>query len=272
MEDVLITLEEIAEKYADSIDDILKNYEYNIEVGLQIDKAASNLAKGEFTGLAAAFNNEDFGGDIIKPGAFTKQLLEFREKDEMPGMFFNHKSFDVQIGEWLMLKETSAGLLVKGQLWVEDNPLERAVSQEAEMVRNSMFSKGPKGLSIGGSIDRTDPDNVQFKEVGPKAARRIVRILKELRLREISAVSFPMNDRARIKTVKSCDITIRQAEKALVELGYSPRESKTILSKGFNGLQKREASDDERDVLDALTKGQISGKLDLMIDKLGNKE
>ena len=170
MKDLLLTLDEIAEKYADQIDEITKS-DYSLEVAFEIDKANSNLAKGEFTGLAAAFGNEDFGGDIIQQGAFTKQLLEFAQTDSMPGMFFNHKTFDLQVGEWTDLRETKAGLMAKGVLWVEDNPLGRAPSQEAEMIRNSFLSKGPKGLSIGGSIDRTNPDDVQFKEVGPKANR-----------------------------------------------------------------------------------------------------
>lgn len=266
MEDVLISLEEIAEKYAEDVE-LIKRKDFSMECTFQIDKAASNLKKGEFTGLAAAFGNEDFGGDIIAQGAFTKQLLEFAQQDTMPGMFFNHKTFDQQVGEWLDMKETKAGLVVRGQLWVEGSGLDRAVSQEAEMVRNGMLSKGPKGLSIGGSIDQSDPDNVQFKEVGPKAARRIVRILKALHLREISPVSFPMNEKAKIKTVKSCDITIRQAEQALKSLGYSSQDAKTILSKGFAELNKRDAEPtDERDAQEAINRGIMLEKLDQIIN------
>ena len=271
MDGVLISLEEIAEKYADQINEINKR-DFNIECAFEINKAESNLVKGEFTGVAAAFGNEDFGGDVIAQGAFTKQLLEFAQTDSMPGMFFNHKTLDLQVGEWIDLKQTNAGLIGKGILWVEDNPLGRKPSQEAEMIRNSFLSKGPKGLSIGGSIDRTDPDSVQFKEVGPKSAKRIIRILKELRLREISPVSFPMNDKARIKMVKSEDITIRQVEKALMELGYSLQDSKIILSKGFNELKIQRdvgSTADERDAVKALDEGMIAGKLDTLLKLIG---
>jgi phage head maturation protease len=48
------------------------------------------------------------------------------------------------------------------------------------------------------------------------------RTLEEVRLMEVSLVTFPANDKARVLGVKN-EITIRTAERALREAGFSQR-------------------------------------------------
>ena len=39
------------------------------------------LNNREFEGLGAYFNNVDYGGDVILPGAFKQTLAEYAQKD-----------------------------------------------------------------------------------------------------------------------------------------------------------------------------------------------
>ena len=242
-------------------EDLLTKDDFMVTCGLEIDMEKAELSIGEFTGIASAFGNEDSGGDVIEQGAFAKSLAEFAKLGTMPGMFFNHDKFEVQVGEWLSLVETSRGLVVRGLLWVEGNIHGRKPNAVSEQIRNMFLSKGPKGLSIGGQIDRSDPNNVQFKEIGPKGAKRLIRILKAIILREISPVSFPANDKARVTMVKSEDLTIRQAEQALLDMGFSLKDCKTILSKGYSAIERDADNVTTRDASEAFETGRIIAKL-----------
>jgi hypothetical protein len=84
--------------------------------------------------------------------------------------------------------------------------------------------------------------------------RRKARMLKEIDLREISLVPFPMNESARVTGVKALeDIkTIREFEEALVNgtlPALSAKEAKALLAGGFKAIRS------ERDA------GEVSAEL-----------
>ena len=66
-------------------------------------------------------------------------------------------------------------------------------------------------------------------------------------LLEISLVTFPANEQARIKDVKSEGITIRDAERALREAGFSRNDAKLILAKGYKSFLPCDAEKEERE-------------------------
>jgi len=132
---------------------------------------------GSFTGSLAVYNNVDLGGDLIEPGAFTKTIKE--HGDQVP-LLWQHKA-DVPIG-MLTLIDGPEALSVKGQLLM-DVP----AAKNAYLL---MKAKIVKGLSIGFDTVKDSVDEG-------------VRRLKEIRLWEGSVVTFPMNERAQISSVKA---------------------------------------------------------------------
>ncbi len=262
MEDLIKGLsDEVVEKYASQIETLTTDDAFKVESVFQIDKAKSDLSKGQFVGIASGFGNEDEESDVIDKDAFDESLAEFEKTDTMPGMFFNHNRYGLQVGEWLEIKKTNSALIMKGQLWVKGMALDREPSPEAEQIRNSFLSKGPKGLSVGGGIDHRIPGSIELKEVGKGNNRRLIRVIKKAVLDEVSPVSFPANKKAKIKMIKSCDLTIRMAEDALMSGGFSAAESKHILAKGYSEFKREAELSAKRDARDPITKGQINYQL-----------
>lgn len=133
--------------------------------------------EGTFEGLASVYGNLDLGGDVVQPGAFTKTL---QTGTEFP-LLASHDPTKV-IGV-AAVSEHPRGLGVTGKL-----VLTVAAAKE---TYDLLKARALRGLSIGYTIVR---DEVR---------RDGVRLLKELRLHEISLVAVPMNPAAQVTAVKS---------------------------------------------------------------------
>jgi HK97 family phage prohead protease len=133
-------------------------------------------AAGTFVGMAAVYGNVDLGGDVVDPGAFTRTLGTGKS---FP-ILWQHQP-DQPIGS-AKVTETREGLLVNGTLMLSDPTAQKA---------HTFLKAGVvKGLSIG-------YDAIQATYEGD------IRHLKELRLWEVSVVTFPMNPMAMVATVKA---------------------------------------------------------------------
>lgn len=138
---------------------------------------------GTIEGVAAAFDNVDFGGDRIIPGAFAKSLSDHRARGSMPAMLLHH-DLHRPCGVWTDMAEIGDGLQAKGRL-----TLDSADGREA----HALASAGAlRGLSVG-----YVPDVV--------GQARDARELKAVTLHEVSLVAVGLNDRARVTSVKSID-------------------------------------------------------------------
>jgi len=197
-----------------------------------------NLSDREFEGHGSVFGNEDLGGDIVMPGAFSKSLSAHKAAGSLPQMFWMHDPSRVA-GKWTEMSEDSDGLYVKGVL---------APTPLGDEIRTLLKMDAVKGLSIGYRTIRDD-----WKDG--------VRLLKELELWEVSVVSLPMNPMAQVAHAKSqlsatgeYVPTIREFEHALRDVGCSQRVAKRIISKVYDGEERdvAPAEDEERDALDAL--------------------
>jgi len=133
------------------------------------------LEDGTFTGVASMYGNLDLGGDIVEKGAFTKTL---QEKTTVPILWCHKTDMPIGIGE---LQDTESGLIINGKLNLE---VEKAKEAYALIKQGAI-----KGLSIGYDVVK------QKYEKG-------VRLLKELKLWEVSIVTFPMNTESTIIAVK----------------------------------------------------------------------
>jgi hypothetical protein len=185
-----------------------------------------------FSGYGAVFNNIDSYGDMIMPGAFADYLSRSKESGEWPAMLLQHGGFlggaedESPIGIWTELAEDGTGLKVAGKL------AETQRGRDAYTLLKMDPRPAITGLSIGYIPKEWEP---RSKPDDPR------RKLKKIDLMEISLVTFPANPKARVASVKS----IRTAEQALRDAGYSAREAKVILADGFNALPSRDGGDGE---------------------------
>jgi HK97 family phage prohead protease len=133
-------------------------------------------SQGRFAGYASVFGKLDDGGDIVMPGAFRKSL-GLRGKHRVK-MLFQHDPKE-PVGTWDTIREDDFGLWVEGRL-VQEVP-------RADALRRLIAKGAVDGLSIG------------FRTVkSTRASREGHRRLWEVDLWEISIVTFPMMDLARI--------------------------------------------------------------------------
>ncbi|HSH72353.1 MAG TPA: HK97 family phage prohead protease [Methylophilaceae bacterium] len=180
---------------------------------------------GTIEGYGSVFNVIDKYNDTIAPGAFQASLTAHKEAGTLPAMLWQHNS-DQPIGVWTEMVEDAKGLRLKGQLAIET-----VKGKEAQ----SLLKLGAlNGLSIGFITRKADWNQ-----------ETDIRTLTEVDLWEVSLVTFPANVKARVTNVKSADIagytTIRQAERALRDAGFSDEAAKAHIA-----LVKRLALD-ERD-------------------------
>jgi hypothetical protein len=179
--------------------------------------------KGIVEGYGSVFGNIDSSGDIVEKGAF-KRLFN---KKTYP-MLWQHNR-EQPIGVWEEFYEDEKGLRVKGRLLIDDIPLAK---EAYALLKNNVIN----GLSIGYYPNHGFYDTENNYHID------------DLELYEVSLVTFPANYKATIIEVKS-DLTIRDAEKALVSVGFSHKVAKEILAKGFKTATVRdEQTEVQRDV------------------------
>lgn len=157
----------------------------------------SILQGGSFSGYASAYT-VDQQHDIIEPGAFQKSLQGIYEDVGMPKMLWQHDPSQ-PIGKWESIREDTQGLYVEGRLFLELPKAKEAYVLLKERVVD--------GLSIGFEVVRANRT---------EKGRR----LQEVKLHEISLVTFPANGKARVHQVKKihCDEPLQQQLDYLIAL------------------------------------------------------
>lgn len=174
-------------------------------------KFCDEVVPGQFEGYASTFT-VDQGGDLIRPGAFTKTL----QLDPTPKMYLNHAGMPwktttaedmIPIGVWKACAEDQNGLAVKGQL-------ADLTTDRGRMIHAAMKDGRLGGLSIGYKATRVTR--------GSKAGQP-VRTIHECKLHEISVVSDPMNAACTVSQVKAMmdGFNPRDVEAALRDAGLS---------------------------------------------------
>lgn len=190
-------------------------------------KLKSVSETGEFEGYGSVFGVKDSYGDIVVPGAFTKSLQTWKEKGRMPALLWQHQT-DEPIGVYTEMKEDDVGLYVKGRLLIDDDPL-------AKRAHGHMKAGSITGLSIGYWLNDWEYDKT--KEAF---------LLKEIDLWEVSPVTFPSNDEARISDVKSMlargeTPSQKCIERVLRDVGLSRTQAKAFMAGGYSAISQRDA-------------------------------
>ena len=166
---------------------------------------------GVFEGYASVFDVVDQGMDVVAKGAFRKSLGSGRKVK----MLWQHDSTKV-IGVWDEMREDDRGLYVKGRLL-----------KEVQLGREAM------AMLRAGAIDSMSIGYRTIEAI-PEAGGR-VRKLTEVDLFEVSLVTMPMNEMAKVTDIKSIR-TEREFEAFLRDAGYSRKEAAAITLHGFKAI------------------------------------
>ena len=177
---------------------------------LQIKAAGDD---GTVEGYGSVFGVRDNYDDVISKGAFVQSLKDHKAAGTMPAMLWQHDA-DKPIGVWTEMVEDEKGLRIKGQL-----AMETVKGKEA----HALLKMGAlNGLSIG----------FMSKEWAYDRDTE-VRTLTAIDLWEVSLVTFPANEKARVTNVKSADElqAPKDAEKALRDAGFSKSDATAFVSR-----------------------------------------
>lgn len=196
----------------------IRSFDYQV-------KAANE--SGKFSGYGSVFGVVDSYGEIVAPGAFLESIDELRSKNRGLPVLWQHRT-DEPIGDWDMptLGEDEHGLKGDAQLWLEDSPY-------ARIANRGMNTRTITGLSIGYYVRESTFDE-----------KTRLRTLTKLDLVEISLVTNPANDEARVDAIKSKLAhgglpTLPEFESLLREAGFSKTQAAVVANRGLSHLLNR---------------------------------
>jgi len=191
---------------------------------------ADGASTREFSGYGAVFNNIDFYDDIIVPGAFAATIADHKAAGSFPAMLWNHDQGAMPIGIWTSISEDDHGLKVSGHF------LDTVAGRDAHTVAKA---GAVTGLSIGYIVTAFEVE---------KHDGKTVRIITAAKLMEVSLVTFPANDLARVADVKSQkenEMNVKMQRKSLDRLRELFAEADDLLSKFGEEPESDHAADDE---------------------------
>lgn len=169
---------------------------------------------GEFEGYASVFDTEDSYGEFIAKGAFKKGLQKLAKEKRKLKMLWNHNRDEV-IGTYTEAHEDDKGLYVRGRFT-------RGV-RRADETHLLMKDGAVDSMSIGAYVIKFNED-VKAKKI----------TYTELQLREVSPVTFPALDAARVVSVKSLSEVsdLAELERHLRDVGgFTHDQAKAIIAK-----------------------------------------
>jgi len=206
--------------------DVKSQYiEFKSEIKAYQDDDEDREEYGRFEGYASVFENTDLGNDVIKTGAFKKSLRKRGKKGVK--LLYQHKS-DMPIGVFDSIKEDDNGLYVKGRL-----ALKSTAGRDAyELLKMGALD----GMSIG---FRADPQSITYDKRSKK------RMIGEVDLMEISLVTFPMNPKATVMSVKGEAVSIREWENGMRDAFNLSRSEAKMAAKAVHHVFE-EKSNSER--------------------------
>lgn len=181
---------------------------------------------GTVEGYGSVFGVRDNYDDVIATGAFAATLKAHKQEGTMPAMLWQHDACE-PIGVWTEMVEDGKGLRIKGQL-----ALETTRGKEA----HALLKLGAlNGLSIGFVSKQWAYDRDTE-----------IRTLTEIELWEVSLVTFPANEKARVTNVKNADqlSAPKDAERILRDAGFSKSDATALVSRVMRMGEERSDSVD----------------------------
>ena len=201
---------------------------------------------GQFSGYGSVFGNLDSKNDIVMPGAYSEVL----KSGDPVKVFVNHGWIrgELPIGTWSGLTKDEKGLSGQADL----------VMQMPSAINGYWAVKS--GLVSGLSVAiLPDHQSIEKKSDGTRVIHNIKR------LKEISIVTDPANDRAQITSIKSFADAIMQAEtirefEAVMRdaggLNKAAAQSLTAKAKTLFSLRDADQTDEAQKVAEILARIQ----------------
>ncbi len=187
-----------------------------------LDFSVKAAADGTFTGYGSVFGVVDSYKEVVAPGAFAASLKDRTAKGRAFPILWQHNSAH-PIGVYSQIEEDSKGLRVTGKLLVDDV----ALAREAHAL---MKAGAVTGLSIGYFVRQSSYDEVTG-----------IRTLSEVDLEEVSVVTMPANDEARVDAIKlklahGTMPSLPEFERLLRDAGFSRTQAATVAAHGLKHL------------------------------------
>jgi HK97 family phage prohead protease len=162
---------------------------------------------GTFEAYGSVFGNVDSYGDIVDRGAFTKTLADRGNKVRL---LWQHDS-SKPIGKFTSMMEDDYGLKCVGALNLN--------VQQGREAYEHLKHGDIDGMSIGFMTIKSNNDTKDSS----------IRHLTELKLYEVSLVTFPANEEATVTSVKSAFENLSKEERLAV-LGFINKNLKAPLT------------------------------------------
>ena len=163
------------------------------------------LEEGMFEGHASIFGNVDAYGDVVVKGAFTRTINNNLNRIKV---LWQHDMRE-PIGKPVEMREDEKGLYIKAKICMTDTG-----RKCYELMKEGIINE----MSIGYDAI-VDEYNAKDK----------IRYLKEIRLWEVSAVTFAANSQARIENVKNLDNMLDEIKEGRVLSGVSKNKIKQAI-------------------------------------------
>lgn len=174
----------------------------------------ADAGSGVFCGYGSVFGVEDAQGEIVMPGAFNASLSALSAKGRKLPVLWQHNARE-PLGVYDVVREDGRGLYVEGRLL----PTVARAREAQALVEAGAVS----GLSIGYVEKAAQP--------GPKGVRHLL----SLDLREISLVTMPANDEARV--IRADEVHSKaEFEGMLRDLGFSKAAASRLSAGGWPAL------------------------------------
>lgn len=190
---------------------------------------------GTVEGYGSVFGVRDNYDDVIAKGAFAATLAQHKSEGTMPAMLWQHDATE-PIGVWTEMVEDAKGLRIKGQLALDTT---RGKEAYALLKLGAL-----NGLSIGFVSKQWAYDRDTE-----------VRTLTELDLWEVSLVTFPANEKARVTNIKGASeelVVPKDAERILRDAGFSKADATAFVSRVMRmGEERRDSADSTAQALRA---------------------
>lgn len=223
-------------------------------IPLAVKADGVDTAKRTFEGLASVWDL-DLGGDIIHKGAFTKTIKAWEKGSDALPLLNSHNHFDITsaVGQLISAKETKDGLWTKWEV-IPGPDGDRVM----ERLRPSPTTgRAPVGkMSIG-----FDPVKFDFEQ--PEDAKNAwdrIRHLREVDLKEVSLVLFPMAPGAAIdvSSVKTFLSLAQATDPKKVDM-LTKHELRKLASRIGNLLAPQSKKDEAEVDLDDEQEGTSTG-------------
>lgn len=216
------------------------NYkQFNLEIkNLQND--------GSFEGYVAVYNNIDFGNDVFDSKAFDGEDL-----NKFFPLLADHDTKKV-IGKFRVQPDSHGLKMVDAKFNLMRDELTKnyLVPLAAEKYAN-LKNGDISGFSVGYGVSHSDCESKSIEN-------KTCRLIKKATLMEGSVVTFPMNDKARLESIKSNEAkemksldecaSLSDMESFLKQLKLGEKDitntiSKTIISKVKEFSNQRDAEE-----------------------------